>query len=363
MSGKGIMAMVSQSSRINYLKAVRFETPDYIPMIFHINDACYNAYPQEWLFDLMAAHPVLFPDFVRPDSPHVPVYQPNAQKSRPFTDDFGCVWKTSVDGITGTVVHHPLAGWAEWEDYVFPDPMRCMGIGAIDWEMEERRLEALEQADKPVLCGLRHGHTFLQLCDICGYQQLLVDMVEEEERLPALIAGVEAFNAGLIRRYLNMHVDIDAFLFAEDLGMQVGPMISPALFRRYIKPSYRRLIEPVRARGISVHMHSDGDVRALVDDLMDVGVDILNLQDLVNGIDWIARTLKGKVCVDLDIDRQIITPHETPQRIDKLIREEVETLGSKQGGLTMVYGLYPGIPLQNIEALMNAMERYAGYYR
>jgi len=40
----------------------------------------------------------------------------------------------------------------------------------------------------------------------------------------------------------------------------------------------------------------------------------------------------------------------------------VEKLGSKQGGLMMIYGLYPGIPLENVQALMDAMERYMGYY-
>jgi uroporphyrinogen decarboxylase len=109
-------------------------------------------------------------------------------------------------------------------------------------------------------------------------------------------------------------------------------------------------------------MHSDGDIRPLADDLIDVGFDVLNLQDLVNGIDWIRENLSGRVCVDLDIDRQRITYAGTPRQIDALIRKEVKSLGSKQGGLMMIYGLYPGIPLANARALMDAMERYMGYY-
>jgi hypothetical protein len=64
----------------------------------------------------------------------------------------------------------------------------------------------------------------------------------------------------------------------------------------------------------------------------------------------------------LDIDRQNITPHGTPAQVDALIREEVEKLGSKQGGLMMIYGLYPGVPLENVGALMDAMEEYTAYY-
>ena len=64
----------------------------------------------------------------------------------------------------------------------------------------------------------------------------------------------------------------------------------------------------------------------------------------------------------LDIDRQRITPRGAPRQIDDLIREEVKKLGSKEGGLMMVYGLYPGVPVENIRALMDAMERYSTYY-
>jgi hypothetical protein len=88
----------------------------------------------------------------------------------------------------------------------------------------------------------------------------------------------------------------------------------------------------------------------------------LNLQDLVNGIDWIAARLKGRICIDLDIDRQSVTRFGDPGQIDALIREEVEKLGSPEGGLMLIYGLYPGVPLENVQALMDALERYATFY-
>ncbi|MEI6578050.1 MAG: uroporphyrinogen decarboxylase family protein, partial [Eubacteriales bacterium] len=158
-------------------------------------------------------------------------------------------------------------------------------------------------------------------------------------------------------------IGYDMIGYPEDLGMQVGPMISPELLRKYLKPSYQRLMKPARDNGILVHMHSDGDIRTLADDLVDGGVDILNLQDLVNGIDWIKDKFAGKFCIDLDIDRQNITFGGTPEQIDALIREEVEKLSTPQGGLMMIYGLYPGVPLANVKALMDVMERYMYYWR
>jgi uroporphyrinogen-III decarboxylase len=105
-------------------------------------------------------------------------------------------------------------------------------------------------------------------------------------------------------------------------------------------------------------MHSDGCIRELVDDILECGVDVLNLQDTVNGIDWIRSRLAGKICLEIDIDRQDITRFGTPAQIDDLIRQEVKALGSKRGGLMFIYGLYPGIPIENIRATMDAMQKY-----
>lgn len=164
----------------------------------------------------------------------------------------------------------------------------------------------------------------------------------------------------IVRRYLDMGVE--RMGYAEDLGMQVGPMLSPAHFRTYIKPVYQRLMRPARERGVIVHMHSDGDIRLLADDLIEGGVQVINLQDLVNGIDWIAARFAGRICVDLDIDRQLVTAKGTPEQIDALIREEVSKIGGKRGGLMMTYGWYPGVPLENARAVMDAMETYALFY-
>jgi len=345
---------------INYLKAVRFERPDYIPMNFHINAACWNHYDRERMFDLMEEHPFLFPGFVRPKSFGPIVYDLVARKDSPFTDNFGCVWNTTEDGITGTVTKHPLADWGNFASYKAPNPEICMGIGPINWEKTRVWIQKCKLENGFAGAGLRHGHTFLQLCDLRGYENLIFDMMDEEPKLFELIDMVENFNKYIVEKYISLGVD--QMGYGEDLGMQVGPMLSPDNFRKYIMPSYQRLMKPARDKGIIVHMHSDGDIRDLVDDIIKGGVQVINLQDLVNGIDWIAKRFAGKVCIDLDIDRQLITPFGSPGQIDALIREEVEKLSTPQGGLTMIYGLYPGVPLENVKALMDAMERYAFYH-
>lgn len=347
------------TNRENILRAIHFDRPERIPVSFQISPACWSHYDQNALQDLMEAHKLLFPDFAR-QAEVKPYYACNQLKDSPYTDPWGCVWQTGENGITGSVHGHPLADWSSLDRFTPPDPENTDGTYQLNWDHIRSSARQQKENGEIVSGGLSHGHTFLRLQDLRGYENLIFDMQDGEPRLERLIGMVHDFNYGLVKRWLEVKPDIMSF--PEDLGMQIGPMLSPDNFRRYIKPVYQSLMKPARQQGCIVHMHSDGDIRTLVDDLIDGGVQVINLQDLVNGIDWIAARFAGKTCIELDIDRQAITAHGTPGQIDALIRNEVETLGSTEGGLMMIYGLYPGVPLRNIEALMSAMQKYSALF-
>ena len=345
----------------NYTRAIRFERPDHIPMSFHINAACWHHYPKDALFDLMEEHKLLFPNFKRPSPDWQPYYPPVARKNEPYTDPMGCVWYTADDGITGSVHGHPLADWSAFgTTWKIADPNTTDGLYPVDWNAAVDDWKRIKANGGSFGGGLRHGHTFLQLCDLRGYENLLFDMIDEEPLLDELIEQLTEFNLTLVKRFVDN--GCSTMGYPEDLGMQTGPMLPPDMFKKYIKPAYTKIMKPARDAGIPIHMHSDGDIRTLVDDIVDSGVEVINLQDLVNGIDWIAKKFRGKICVDLDIDRQSITPYGTPEQIDALIREEVSKIATPEGGLTMIYGMYPGVPLENAKALMDAMEKYAFYF-
>ena len=347
------------SSRVRHLKAARFDRPDRIPMVFTISPACWSHYPAGALEGLISAHPLLFPGSMGRTGQVKP--KPWQVAGKPYTDPWGCVWETTLAGITGTVIHHPLASWDALPDFRAPDPDRFRGRESVDWHRVEEKLAAKRSRGDLPMGGLEHGHTFMTLMYLRGYENLILDMADGDSRLSRLIAMVTDYNTAIVNRTIGLGVEWMSY--PEDLGMQVGPMLSPEHFRMYIRPSYERLMEPARRAGCVVHMHSDGDIRALADDLILGGVEVLNLQDLVNGIEWIAEHLAGRICIDLDIDRQKITRFGTPADIDALIRREVKTLGSREGGLMMSYGLYPGVPLSNVEALMDAMQRYSSFWQ
>ncbi len=339
--------------RENYLKTVRFEHPDHIPVNFSINESIYYAYEADDIAELLESHPIIAGKHViRQDLLGRNREQKPYQKR--FFDEFGVEWEEIQPGIRGTVIRHPLEDFAKIRDYTFP------ALPQFDVESGKAAVQSAKEQGHLTCAGLPHGHTFLRLTDLCGYGNVLMGMADEDEDLELLMHRLEEYNCAFTDYWGKLGYDMISY--PEDLGMQVGPMISPGLFQKYIKPMYQRMMKPARDSGAIVHMHSDGDIRVLADDLLDGGVDILNLQDLVNGIDWIRERYAGKTCIDLDIDRQKVTVFGTPAEVDALIREEVEKLSSPAGGLMLVYGWYAGTPLENVRALMDALEKYMFYW-
>jgi len=353
--------MMTMTERELQLRTIRFETPERIPIGFNINYSCWEHYGVERMREWVHKHPMLFPWGRDVDwKTFRPWCSPTAHAGKPFVDAWGCVWETSQDGITGAVTRHPLKNWADFDTYRPPDPARTDGLTPVDRAAMKQAIAQTKASGGIAYGGLVHGHTFLLLTYLRGYENLIFDMMDEDPRLNRLIEMVETFNLAVVKSYLEAGVDIMSY--PEDLGMQKGPMISRDLFRKYIQPSYRRIMKPARDAGLLIHMHSDGDLHQLIDAVLESGVDCINLQDLVNGVDWIEQRLKGRVCIDIDIDRQDITRFGTPDTIDKHVAFLVRQLGSKEGGLKMGYGLYPGLPVENVQAVMDAMERYSTHY-
>jgi uroporphyrinogen-III decarboxylase len=145
--------------------------------------------------------------------------------------------------------------------------------------------------------------------------------------------------------------------FGDDLGNQTSLPMSPEHFRKYLKPCYKKIFGACRDAGAHVYLHSDGHILEIIDDLIECGVTVLNPQIRANTLDGLVEKCKGKVAVNLDLDRQLF-PFCTPEEIDEHVREAVVKLGSKEGGLMLTAECEPDVPLENIEAICQALEKY-----
>lgn len=345
------------SARENLIRTYRFQCPEWLPVNVNLWALFMAGYDKAELERIMTDHPRVFPWFTPgmydEDKLYIP---PDMFPDRPYTDGWGSVWKTNYKGMVGAVVEHPLSDLTKLATYTPPDPEKSNGMYALDWAAERERAALCKREGHLYGVGLPHGHTFLRMQDLCGYENLLLAFMMETPEIFEVVKMVEHFNLEVLRRFVELEPDMVAL--PEDLGMQKSLMMSPELFRRFIKPSYQRLTDLAGSRGALIHQHSDGLVLDIVDDLIEVGMHAINVQDLVNGIDNLARQLRGRVAIDLDIDRQNVTVNGTPKEVGELIREEIAKLALPTGGLSLCYQPWSPTPLENVRAVVEAIERH-----
>ena len=338
------------SERENFLRNAAFQGHEWIPQHVVISGAMW-AEGREALEDVCLRHPILFPGLEKGKTDFDAGLR--SPEDRRVTDEWGCEWEYEFGGLMGLVLGHPLERWEDFETWTPPQPP------AFD---EQKRRELGEQRARGELTSVDtdHGFLFMRLYYLRGFENLMEDVAAEDARLDRLANIVSGYWERTCLPYVEEGVDL--LNAADDLGTQTASMLGPKHFRRWLMPAYKRLFLPARAAGAHVFMHHDGYIMDIMDEIIECGVSIVNPQDLVNGIDNIARQVKGRVCIRIDIDRQKIIPHGSPADVRELIKEEVMKLGSPAGGLEMVVGIYPPTPLENLEALFSAMEEFRTYW-
>ena len=116
----------------------------------------------------------------------------------------------------------------------------------------------------------------------------------------------------LSRELVKMGVDI--LWWGDDFSVERGPLMSPDLFRQLLIPRYARVIEELKSidKNIKFAFHCDGKVEWALDDLVEIGVDIINpLQPDVNDVAAVKRRYAKKLTVWGNFLTTVIVSHVT----------------------------------------------------
>lgn len=336
------------SERENYLRALEFRHPEWIPITFGMTPAVWTKYGEK-LEEIVLRHPLIFGAYER-GSYHSRDTSPFARENEYVRDDWGCLWHNIQAGMLGQVVGHPLADWRAFDHFRPPDPRQQMDWRKLKEKVEgDRRRGLLTRGTYEMI----QGGFFDRLQFLRGLENLLVDLVTGPPQLGLLIEMVLEYNMAYIRLWLD--IGVDQMCFHGDLGTQKGLLISPATFRKHLKPAYKEMFLACRRAGAHVWYSSDGCLLEIVDDLIECGVTLHDPQVRANTLEGIARAYKGRLCALVDIDEQML-PFCSPQDIHDQIGEVVRMLGAPEGGLMVYAEPSYDVPLQNIEALCSAWE-------
>jgi len=207
--------------------------------------------------------------------------------------------------------------------------------------------------------GFPHGFMYLRLLDLRGFEEAMMDFAEECAELQILIDKVCDYNVRQMELCCKNN-NSPMIWVGDDLGMQKGVAIGATKWRKYLKPAFKHIYDVCHQNGKYVYMHTDGDIIEIMQDLVEVGVNIINPQYRANGIDRLVTTCKGKIPINIDLDRQLF-PFATPKDLHDHVRETVEKLYLPQGGLGINIEIGMDVPLRNIEAIVDEIDKMRLY--
>lgn len=317
------------SIKSNLIKAITYDYPTEIPVFINFLPAALKKYPDE-IGSIIQRYPDLFGDeynnYIYDESNLAPTYRLGET-----VDEWGCVWTNIEEGMEAYVTGHPIKS---------PEDI-------LDLKIPENRDGRIP-----------HGFMYLRILDLMGFENAMIEFAKESREIQILIDKVVEYNCYQIEIAVKEADEI--MFFGDDLGMQNGIAIGPERWRKYFKPAYKKMYDIVHRAGKYVYMHTDGMVYEIMPDLVEAGVDMINPQFRANGLDNLVRVCKGKIPINLDLDRQMF-PFATPKEIEEHVRECVEALYLPEGGLALNIEIGKDVPVENMEALVAAVDKYRFY--
>jgi len=322
-------------------KAIGFETADIVPYHIHFTPGAVQKISDRRAGDFS-------PEEVGNHVAEVyAAYRLEDLGNHRFRDEFGTVWERNEDVDIGMVVEAPLKE-ASLDGYKFPDPCRPERFADIPAQCE-RNSELFIAAGSTCL--------FEKAWYLRGFDNFLTDLAAEPEFANKLLDAILEYNLAFIGEFIKQGVD--AVFFGDDYAHQHGMLMRPATWREYFKPRLARMFRQVRQAGLPVFLHCCGDMTAILDDLVEIGLNVLQpCQPESLDLAALKKRYRNKLCFWGGIGTQRTLPFGTPDQVKQEVRERIRTLGESGGYIIGTgHSVQKDVPVENILALIEAVRR------
>ncbi len=317
------------STKENMLRVIRHECPEHLP--FQL-EGILTLFHRDALF-----------------------YQHNGNPDlEEWTDAWGVQFRVSdeMNEDSAYPVSHPLKDLDRLKEFPFPDPHDSHLMDAI---LEER--EKVSRKDY-LLAGMNPAIMFVRAWLLMGMNELLIATALEPEKVGVLLDRIADYQVVIAHRYLKLGIDIAHM--GDDIGTTKALFMRPAVWRMLIKPRLKRVIDVYKEGGCYIYLHSCGKIMDILDDLIDLGVDILNpLQADANDLEEIRKKTKGKMVLHGGISCDTIM-RATVDEISLVTRKTMRMLGRNGAYIADADQGLP-FPPEKIQAVEDTVHRYGIY--
>lgn len=263
------------------------------------------------------------------------------------------VSQSPLQGMSSVAEIDAYQGWpsAEWWDYAHI-AAECKSHAGYAVVNAGDRLDRTAQL-KPAM--------YLR-----GMEQFLMDLALDPALAEAIIEHITAYYLEYNQRVFAAAAGVcDIFMMGDDFGTQNGPMVSVDMWRRFFRKGFRQYCDLAHRYGLKVMHHTCGSVRALIPDLIDCGLDILqSLQPRARAMDL--SELKAEfgrdLCFHGSLDIQQTMPRGSPADVRAEVQKRMAA-GKPGGGfiISTAHNLLPDVPVDNILVLYDACREFGGY--
>lgn len=228
---------------------------------------------------------------------------------RESIDEWGCGWSRTDVKNMGQVTGHPLAEWRSLDNFHWPDP----DDPALYEGMEAR----FQGSDTKYVRTDLFMLLFERMQALRGFENTLTDFYLERERIELLADRIVEYVLGIINNISQRFPGrIHGFSFTDDWGTQQNLIIKPQLWREFFKPRYKLIFDAIHQAGWHAWMHSCGRINDIIADLIEIGLDAINLQQpRVLGIEDIGKKYRGQICFVSLCDIQQTLPFKSEVEI------------------------------------------------
>ena len=342
------------TSRERLLAACAFRRPDRIPRFDNFQE-----YTKEWEARFGPAESLVDLEIIVPDETPFP------SRARRIKEEAG--WIYEVDGWGRTVRRRPEAFFVETLEAPIPagadlDAIRFDSPG-LDARYAVKSPEEIERIKRRRALFAKTGGPFLRTSFVRGETQFLLDIAGDPPLAAALADKVAdhlaAVGVEAVRRYGLQETGVWIY---DDMGYNDGPMFSPESFERVLLPAFRRMIAAYKRAGARyVFLHSDGDIRPLLDMLVDAGIDGLNpLERRANMDPSEIRKRYPRLILAGGMDNSDALIRGPVERIRAQARELID-LGRDGGLIIGAHSISPEVPIEHFAAYHDTCLKYGDF--
>ena len=270
-----------------------------------------------------------------------------------YVDEWGVTYKPGPEAVAHPI-RGPIQTLADARAYTPPDPDAPQRLGALPELVRRYR------GKRAIL--FHHRAAFMWSAYLMGIDNLLMNLLAEPEMAEIVLDKVLEANMGVVRRAIRAGAEV--IVLGDDYASNHGPMMRPGVFREFLLPRLKRMIDMIHEEGAFCIKHSDGNLYSLLEMIVSAGPDGINPVEPVAGMELkkVKELVGSRVCLTGNIDCAKLLPYGSVEQVSEAVRQAIADAAAGGGYiLTSSNSIHSSCKAENFVAMIRACREFGEY--